>query len=120
MGLRPGWKFWTVTKWRKKDGLLPMVGILWIDSAESQCVVGQRKMSCAATGNRNMSRVSPGLWYWYLFTSQILSVAVAGSVVVVAVYPNRRGPGSVPRGPLISSLFVVAKLAFQSNGAGGS
>ena len=48
-------------EWKKKDGLLPMVGILWIVSAESQCVVGQRKMSCAVTGNSNMSRVSPGL-----------------------------------------------------------
>ena len=25
-------------------------------------VVGQRKMSCAATGKGNMSKVSPGLW----------------------------------------------------------
>ena len=61
MGLRPGWEFWTVREWRKKDRLLPMVGILYIDSAESQCVVGQREMSCAATGNENMSRVSHGL-----------------------------------------------------------
>ena len=28
---------------RKKDGLLPIVGIMYVDSAESQGVVGQRK-----------------------------------------------------------------------------
>ena len=68
----------------ERDGLLPMVGILWIDLAESQCLVGQRKMSRAATGNGNMSKVTPGLWQCYLITSQNSNTAVAGSMVVVA------------------------------------
>ena len=55
MGLRPWSEFWTVREWRKKDGLLPMVGILWLDSAESQGMVGQRKMSCAPWFMRTMS-----------------------------------------------------------------
>ena len=58
----PWWEFWTAREWRKKDRLLPMVGILYIDSAESQCVVWQRKMYYIETGEGNMSRTSPGLW----------------------------------------------------------
>ena len=60
----PGWEFWMAREWRKNDGLLPMVGILQIDSTESQCVVWQRKMYYLETGKGNMSRVNPGLWSW--------------------------------------------------------
>ena len=36
--------------------------VLLVDStAECWGVVGQRKMFCAVTGKRNMSKVSPGL-----------------------------------------------------------
>ena len=46
-------------EWRKRDGLLPVVGIMYIDSAKSQDVLGQRKKtSYAATGKEIMSRDS--------------------------------------------------------------
>ena len=52
-------------EWRKRDELLPVVGIMYIDSAKSQGVLGQRKkMSYAATRKENMSRVSFRLWLW--------------------------------------------------------
>ena len=35
---------------------------MYIDLAKSRSVVGQRKVSCAATGKEIMSRVSPGLY----------------------------------------------------------
>ena len=43
---------------------LPNVSALstwWIDTTECWSVVGQNKMSCAVTGERNISKVSPGL-----------------------------------------------------------
>ena len=124
MGLRPWSEFWTVREWRKKDGLLPMVGILWLDSAESQGMVGQRKMSCAPWFMRTMS--------WKYVQGQSWTMVVVFDHFSNFEYSHswqHGGCGSEhkPRKPGFRSLgapvifsVVVAKLAFKSNRAGGS
>ena len=49
-------------EWRKRYGLLPTAGMMQIYLAKFRGVVGQKKMFCAATGKRNVFRVSLGLW----------------------------------------------------------
>ena len=51
--------------------------------AKCQGVVGQRKMYCAVTRKRNMSKVSPGLGLWEYGKSRIWYTALNGSMVVM-------------------------------------
>ena len=56
MGWEEDWLGW--------GAILPRVSaksIWWMDTAESQGMVGQRKLFSVVTRKRNMSKVSPGV-----------------------------------------------------------
>ena len=93
MSLGPGWM---AREQRKKDGLLLMVGIMQIDSAESHGVMRQGKMSFAAAGKSNVSSVKPGLWKYDKINNHISNTSSIGSMVVVTASSQHGSSSSVP------------------------
>ena len=78
----------------------------WIDTAKCWCVVGQRKMSCAAAGKKNMSKVSPRLGYWEYVKSGIWHMTMNDSIVIMTLNSQRWIPGSIPPDSQIYSLLL--------------
>ena len=84
-----------------------------MDSAKYWGVVGQRKMSCAVTEKRSMSKVSPGLWWWHEEICEIYNLTLICSMVVVTS-PPRKPRFDFPEEQNTFSL-IATKLACKSD-----
>ena len=91
-----------------------------MDSAKYRGVVGQRKMSSTATRKGSMSRVSPGMWWWYQQICEICNVTLTCSMVDVTSNSHRGSPGSVPRKSQIYSPLLRRNWHVKTMGGGGS
>ena len=63
-----------------------------MDLAKYWGVVGQRKMSCAATG-----KGSPELWWWHQKIYELWNISLLYSMVVVTLKSHRGSPDLIPR-----------------------
>ena len=91
-----------------------------MDSAKYRGVVGQRKMSSTATRKGSMSRVSPGMWWWYQQICEICNVTLTCSMVDVTSNSHRGSPGSVPRKSQTYSPLLRRNWHVKTMGGGGS
>ena len=74
--------------------------------AKSWGMLGQTKMSCAATGKGNKSRVNPELWWENKIKCQNWVIILIGSMVVLAASSHLGIPGSISQRSQISSLLL--------------
>ena len=87
-----------------------------MDSAKYGGVVGQRKLSCAATGKGSMSKVSPGLWWWHEKICKIRCITLICSMVIVISNSHRGSTDSIPGGESNIFCLFVPKLACKNDG----
>ena len=87
-----------------------------MDSAKYGGVVGQRKLSCAATGKGSMSKVSPGLWWWHEKICKIRCITLICSMVIVISNSHRGSTDSIPGGSQIYSAFLSRNWRVKTMG----
>ena len=90
-----------------------------MDLAKYWGVVGQRKMSCAATGKGSMSKVSPGLWWWHQKIYELWNISLLHSMVVVTLKSHRGSPDLIPRMSQIYSPLLPRNWRVKTMRGGG-
>ena len=78
--------------------------------------MGQRKLSCAATGKGSMSKVSPGLWWWHEKICKIRCITLICSMVIVISNSHRGSTDSIPGGSQIYSAFLSRNWRVKTMG----
>ena len=82
------------------------------------CDWAEKKISCAAVGKGNMSRVSLGLWLWDEIICLIDVLIMPASMVVVMASSHRGSSGSIPQwGRILSCLWIALAINMQCEGS---
>ena len=82
------------------------------------CDWAEKKISCAAVGKGNMSRVSLGLWLWDQIICLIDVLKLPGSMVVMMASSHRGSSGSIPQwGRILSCLWIALVIIMHCEGS---
>ena len=83
----------------------------WVDMSKCRGMVGQSKMSPAATEKRNKSKINPGLGWSHYSNSWFWHITVNGGMVVLKLNSHHWSLGSVFWHGQVCSVFIAMKLA---------